>query len=151
MIKEVLTRALAMIVSVFIFAFPGPEHSVATSVLFLIVGFRSGIDVPVAVANVAVVLVGNVLGGGLLIGLYRADANGDRTFLRRRSGTAPVAGEDAQGRAMRATATAAAAVSSRARRDGHPEWAHVDGEGVRWLTTQVPGARSRPGAAIPAS
>lgn len=86
-IKDDLTRSLAMIVSVFIFAFLGLEHSVANSVLFLIVGFRSGIDVLGAVANVAVVLVGNFVGGGLLIGLYYAYANDDRPFLRRRSAT----------------------------------------------------------------
>lgn len=90
MIKEDLTRALAMIVPVFIYAFLGLEHSVANSVLFLTVGFRTAIDVLGAVANVAVVVVGNVVGGGLLIGLYYAYANDDRPFLRRRSGTAPV-------------------------------------------------------------
>lgn len=85
-IKDDLTKSLAMIMSVFIFAFLGLEHSVANSVLFLIVGFRDGLDVIAAVGNVAVVLVGNFIGGGLLIGLYYAYANDDRPFLRRQPG-----------------------------------------------------------------
>ncbi len=41
-IKDDLTKSLAMIMSVFIFAFLGLEHSVANTILFTIVGFKSG-------------------------------------------------------------------------------------------------------------
>nr|WP_269779430.1 formate/nitrite transporter family protein [Propioniciclava soli] len=81
-IKEDLTRALAMITAVFIFAFLGFEHSVANTVLFTIVGLTQGIDVGLAAANVAIALVGNYIGGGLLIGLYYAWANDHRRYLR---------------------------------------------------------------------
>ncbi len=85
-IKDDLTRSLAMIMSVFIFAFLGLEHSVANTVLFSIVGLRDGIDVGLAAANVGIALVGNFLGGGLLIGLYYAYVNDDASYLRRRTG-----------------------------------------------------------------
>ena len=67
----------------FIFAFMGFEHSVANSVLFTIVGFRDGIDVGLALGNVAIALLGNYVGGGLMIGWYYAHANDDSRPLRR--------------------------------------------------------------------
>jgi len=79
-IKDDLTKSLVMIISVFIFAFLGLEHSVANTVLFTIVGLSEGIDVGAAAANVAVALVGNFIGGGLLIGLYYAYANDDTRY-----------------------------------------------------------------------
>ena len=82
-IKDDLTRSLAMIMSVFIFAFLGLEHSVANTVLFAIVGLRDGIDVGLAAANLGIALLGNFLGGGLLIGLYYAYVNDDAAYLRR--------------------------------------------------------------------
>ena len=84
-IKDDLTRSLAMITSVFIFAFLGLEHSVANTVLFTIVGLRDGIDVGLAAANVGIALLGNFLGGGVLIGLYYAYVNDDAAWLRRRA------------------------------------------------------------------
>lgn len=81
-IKDDLTRSLAMIVAVFIFAFLGFEHSVANTVLFTIVGLTQGIDVGLAAANVGIALIGNYIGGGLLIGLYYAWANDHRRYLR---------------------------------------------------------------------
>lgn len=84
LIRDDFTRSLAMIVSVFVFAFVGFEHSVANSVLFTVVGLNGGIDVGLALANVGIVLLGNFVGGGLLIGLYYAYANDDRRYLRRR-------------------------------------------------------------------
>jgi formate/nitrite transporter FocA (FNT family) len=83
MIKDDLTKSLVMIVSVFMFAFLGLEHSVANTVLFTIVGLSEGIDVGAAAANVAIALVGNFIGGGLLIGLYYAYANDDRRHTPR--------------------------------------------------------------------
>ncbi len=79
-IKDDLTKSLAMIMSVFIFAFLGLEHSVANTILFTIVGFKSGIDVGLAVANVGIALLGNFIGGGVLIGLYYAYVNDDSKF-----------------------------------------------------------------------
>jgi len=83
LIKDDLTKSIAMIVSVFIFAFAGFEHSVANTVLFTIVGFTEGIDIGAALANIGIVLAGNFVGGGLLIGLYYAYANDDRRHLRK--------------------------------------------------------------------
>jgi formate/nitrite transporter FocA (FNT family) len=68
---------------VFIFAFVGFEHSVANTVLFTMVGMQHGIDAGLALGNVTIVLVGNFVGGGLLIGLYYAYANDDRRYLRK--------------------------------------------------------------------
>jgi formate/nitrite transporter FocA (FNT family) len=83
LIKDDLTKCLVMIMSVFIFAFLGLEHSVANTVLFAIVGLQEGIDVGLAAVNVAIALLGNFVGGGLLIGLYYAYVNDDSQYLRR--------------------------------------------------------------------
>ncbi len=88
LIKEDLTKSLVMIMSVFIFAFLGFEHSVANTVLFTIAGLKWGIDVGLAVANVAIALAGNFVGGGLLIGLYYAYVNDDTKYLRKYSASA---------------------------------------------------------------
>jgi len=84
LIKDDLTKSLVMIVSVFIFAFLGFEHSVANTVLFTIVGLKEGIDVGLAAGNVAIALAGNFIGGGLLIGLYYAYVNDDAKYLSKR-------------------------------------------------------------------
>ncbi|MFT3876141.1 MAG: formate/nitrite transporter family protein [Propioniciclava sp.] len=77
-IKDAITMALAMGMSVFIFAFTGLEHSVANTVLFTIVGLKHGIDVGLAAGNVAIALLGNFIGGGFLIGVYYAYVNDTR-------------------------------------------------------------------------
>lgn len=82
LIKDDLTKSLVMIMSVFIFAFMGFEHSVANTVLFSIVGLKTDISFGLAVANVSVALAGNLVGGGLLIGLYYAYVNDDAKYLR---------------------------------------------------------------------
>ncbi|MDO5618489.1 formate/nitrite transporter family protein [Kocuria sp.] len=79
-IKDDITKALAMIAAVFVFAFMGLEHSVANTVLFTVVGLNHGIDVLAALANVGVALVGNFVGGGLMIGLYYAYVNDDSHY-----------------------------------------------------------------------
>lgn len=86
LIRDDLTKSLVMITSVFIFAFLGPEHSVANTVLFSIVGLREGIDLAAAAGNVGLALLGNFLGGGLLIGLYYAYVNDDTQWLRSQGG-----------------------------------------------------------------
>lgn len=80
LIKDDLTRSLVMITSVFIFAFLGLEHSVANTVLFLVVGLAEPIHVGLALGNVGIALVGNFIGGGLLIGTYYAYVNDDRKW-----------------------------------------------------------------------
>ncbi len=88
-IKDDFTKSLSMIMSVFVFAFLGFEHSVANTVLFTMVGLQNGIDIGAALGNVAIVLVGNFVGGGLLIGYYYAYANDDKRYLRKQAGRAP--------------------------------------------------------------
>lgn len=72
LIHDDFTKVLMMVVSAFIVAFLGFGRSVANTVLFGIVGFQQGIDLGLAVGNVAIALVGNFVGGGLLIGFYYA-------------------------------------------------------------------------------
>jgi len=90
MIKDEFTKSLAMIMSVFVFAFVGFEHSVANTVVFTIVGLQGGIDIGLALGNIVIVLLGNFVGGGLLIGLYYAYANDEQRHLRK-PGTPPPA------------------------------------------------------------
>lgn len=82
LITSDITKCLVMITAVFIFAFLGLEHSVANSVLFGIVGLREGLDIGAALGNVGIALIGNFIGGGLLIGLYYAYVNDDSRWLR---------------------------------------------------------------------
>lgn len=77
-VTDVITMALAMVTSVFLFAFLGLEHSVANTVLFSITALNTGIDLGLAAGNVAIALLGNFLGGGLLIGIYYAYVNDQR-------------------------------------------------------------------------
>ena len=84
-LRDDVTQSLAMIMSVFVFAFVGLEHSVANTVLFSIVALQGGIDVGLALGNIGIVLVGNFVGGGVLIGCYYAYANDDRKYLSKHS------------------------------------------------------------------
>ena len=84
-IHEDWSKIFSMIIAVFVFALLGFEHSVANTVLFTVVGLTHGIDVLPALGNVAVALLGNFVGGGLLIGGYYAYANDDSRWLRRQS------------------------------------------------------------------
>lgn len=79
-----LAKCLAMVVSVLIFAFLGFEHSVANTVLFTIAAFDGYLDVLPALGNIAIALVGNFIGGGILIGVYYAYANDETRHVRRR-------------------------------------------------------------------
>ena len=81
-IKEDLMKATVMIISVFIFAYLGLEHSVANTVLFTIVGLQEGIDIVAAAGNIILALAGNFVGGGILIGLYYAYLNDEDRYLR---------------------------------------------------------------------
>lgn len=81
-IHDDFMKSLVMIVSVFTFAYLGLEHSVANTVLFTMVGLMHGINVGLAVGNVALALLGNFIGGGALIGLYYAYVNDDTRAKR---------------------------------------------------------------------
>lgn len=83
MIKEDIVKTLVMMIAVFVFAFTGMEHSVANTVLFEIYAFQAHLDWAAAVANVFICLLGNMVGGGILIGLYYAYVNDDARYLRR--------------------------------------------------------------------
>lgn len=83
LIKDDVTKCLVMITAVFIFVVLGLEHSVANTVLFSIVGLREGIDLAAAAGNIGIALLGNFIGGGLLIGWYYAYVNDDTQWLRR--------------------------------------------------------------------
>lgn len=85
-IKSDMLKALVMIMSVFVFAFLAFEHSVANTVLFLVHGFSNGLELPLALLNVAIALLGNFVGGGILIGLYYAYVNDEGRFLRQKGG-----------------------------------------------------------------
>lgn len=69
------TKCMTMVMVVFVFAFLGFEHSIADSVLFMIAGVRGVGDVWLEIAAIIVILLGNFVGGGLLIGLNFAVMN----------------------------------------------------------------------------
>lgn len=81
-LKDDVSKSAVMIMSVFLFAVMGFEHSVANTVLFTMVGLSDRIDIGLAVGNLAIVLLGNVVGSGLLIGWYCAYANDARRHTR---------------------------------------------------------------------
>ena len=93
MIKEDITKVVSMVIAVFLFAFLGLEHSVANTALFLIYGLHDGLNVTAAVGNVVIALIGNFIGGGVMIGLYYAYANDHRHFERNALGKAPESAE----------------------------------------------------------
>lgn len=82
-ITEDWSKIFSMIMAVFVFAFLGLEHSVANTVLFTVMYVTHGLDITLALGNVGIALVGNFVGGGLLIGAYYAYANDDSRYLRR--------------------------------------------------------------------
>ena len=81
LVKTDGVKVIAMNVSVLLFAFLGFEHSVANTVLFMVEGMHNGINVLAAMGNVGIALLGNFVGGGLLIGWYYAYANDPRHGL----------------------------------------------------------------------
>ena len=83
LIHDDFTKSIVMIMSVFLFAFQGFEHSVANTVVFTMAGLYGHLDVLDAVGNVVIVLLGNYVGGGVLIGLYYAYVNDERVRGRR--------------------------------------------------------------------
>lgn len=84
-VKNEVGKMVIMAIGVFVFMFLGLEHSVANTVLFLIAAFQ-GADVSIvgAVGNVAVALLGNFVGGGLMIGVYHAYINDRDSFNKKK-------------------------------------------------------------------
>lgn len=76
-VKEGFGKAFLILSAIFVFVFLGFEHSVANTGLFLMVGLQHSIDWLGALGNVALALIGNFIGGGLLIGIYYAYLNDD--------------------------------------------------------------------------
>lgn len=84
-VKSDSGKIIVMFFGVFSFVFLGFEHSVANSMLFII-GFMYellnnadvGFNFILAISNIAIVLVGNFIGGGILIGYYYAFINDGR-------------------------------------------------------------------------
>ncbi|RBP98514.1 formate transporter [Bifidobacterium aemilianum] len=72
------TKCTIMVVAVFVFAFCGFEHSVADSALFLILGTYGAVNAWQAIAVVVIAMLGNFVGGGILIGLNFATMNDER-------------------------------------------------------------------------
>lgn len=89
-IKSDAGKALAMFGGVFFFMYLGLEHSVANSVFFAYAGFlqlfQPALDVGFhfweATLNVIIVLIGNFIGGGVLIGVYYAFLNDKSKVLK---------------------------------------------------------------------
>ena len=77
-LKDYLAIIISMLSAVFLFVFLGLEHSVANTVLFLMVGLQGEVAGGAAALNVAVALLGNFVGGGVLIGFYYAFLNDPR-------------------------------------------------------------------------
>ncbi|QXT64117.1 formate/nitrite transporter family protein [Tessaracoccus palaemonis] len=77
-LKDYLAIIISMLSAVFLFVFLGLEHSVANTVLFLVVGLQGEVAWGAAALNVAVALLGNFVGGGVLIGFYYAFLNDPR-------------------------------------------------------------------------
>ncbi len=88
-IKSDSGKIAAMFFGVFAFAYLGLEHSVANTAFFTLSGFLTifqGVDVGFsllpALGNIFIVIIGNFVGGGLLIGYYYAYMNDSRNKLR---------------------------------------------------------------------
>lgn len=80
-IKGDVARIIVIFSAVFIFMVVGLEHSVANTVVFTIAYFQ-GVDFSIlsAVINIIIALLGNFVGGGILIGTYYAYLNDCRKF-----------------------------------------------------------------------
>lgn len=76
-LTDAVTKVVLVVDAIFVFVFLGFEHSVANTGLFLMVGLQHSIDWLGALGNVALALIGNFIGGGLLIGIYYAYLNDD--------------------------------------------------------------------------
>lgn len=81
-VKSEFGKIISVFFGVFIFMYLGLEHSVANTIFFsiagmfqLMTGVQIGFALVPAVANVVVALIGNMIGGGLCIGVTYAYVN----------------------------------------------------------------------------
>lgn len=88
-IKSDSAKITAMFFGVFAFAYLGLEHSVANTAFFtlaamieLVQGIDVGFSLLPALTNVVIVMIGNFIGGGLLIGYYYAYMNDNRNKIK---------------------------------------------------------------------
>ncbi len=88
-IKSDSAKIIAMFFGVFAFAYLGLEHSVANSAFFILAAMETlfkGVDVGfnalAAISNLIIVLIGNFIGGGLLIGYYYAYMNDNKNKIK---------------------------------------------------------------------
>lgn len=86
--KSDFAKIAAMFFGVFLFMYLGLEHSVANTVLFTIGGLydlvhgTDMVDAALAIPNLVIALLGNFIGGGILIGLYYSFMNDDGSRLQ---------------------------------------------------------------------
>ncbi|MBB2954644.1 formate/nitrite transporter FocA (FNT family) [Bifidobacterium commune] len=76
------TKCTIMVVAVLVFSFCGFEHSIADSAMFLILGLHGTINAWKAVLVILVAIFGNLVGGGILIGLNFATMNDERGITK---------------------------------------------------------------------
>lgn len=79
-IKDGLGKTIIIVDAIFVFVFLGFEHSVANTALFLMVAVQHGIDLAPAIGNLVIALIGNFIGGGILVGLFYAYLNDDSGY-----------------------------------------------------------------------
>jgi len=79
-VKEAFAKMVVLMLGVTIFAYLGLEHVVANSALFIMALFErpGAVDLLYTGKNFLVSLVGNYIGGGLVIGLFYAYLNDHR-------------------------------------------------------------------------
>jgi formate/nitrite transporter FocA (FNT family) len=82
-VKQSLAKIVVLMIGVTVFAYMGFEHVIANSALFILALFEqpSAVSLPDVTKNVVFSLLGNYVGGGLIIGLFYAylnDHRGDR-------------------------------------------------------------------------
>jgi formate/nitrite transporter len=85
-VKESFTKIVILMMGVTVFAYMGFEHVVANSALFVLALFEqpAAVSLPDVTKNFVFSLLGNYVGGGLIIGLFYAylnDHRGDRPEL----------------------------------------------------------------------
>jgi len=78
------TKVVTMMGAVFIFVYLGLEHSIANTVLFTMGAFVTDVNFGLAAANIAYALLGNFIGGGVMIGVYYSYINDEERWARKR-------------------------------------------------------------------
>ena len=79
-VKESLAKIVVLMLGVTVFAYMGFEHVVANSALFVLALFEQpgAVNLPDVNKNFVLSLLGNYVGGGLIIGLFYAYLNDHR-------------------------------------------------------------------------